>query len=186
MAIILEGFDNSGKSTLARKIRERYGFEVHHAGPAPKDEDHMRRCLNEQYELAKKPGVVLDRATAFSHAAYDDLVHDTTMIKHQAALINEPWCVVVYCRPPERTLMDFSSHQEKDWDTDEHLEFITKNAMYIIRRYDVIMHCVPHLFYDWTDDLLDIDTFVDNLAMTQRLTGFKEQLLRGLTFVPEY
>jgi hypothetical protein len=86
-------------------------------------------------------------------------------------LIVKPKFLVVYCRPPERTLMDFSTHKIKSYDTEQSLTNIVENQFTYIRRYDALMDSIPHVMFDWTSyrdyEMSDMDAFVRMLIDTQ-------------------
>jgi hypothetical protein len=75
--------------------------------------------------------------------------------------------MMVYCRPPDRILMDFSTHKLKSYDTEESIKKIVDNQHTYIERYDAIMAKIPHLTYDWTDDQMSKDMISDLLMATQ-------------------
>lgn len=144
--IVMEGADNSGKSTFGRSIALPY-FS---AGPAPKDARELRNCLSEQ--RARAPfACIQDRLTCISQQIYSDDPTSTLLQGELVALIDMEVVVVVYCRPPERTLMDLSTHRLKSYDTEENMEKIVLHQHEYIRKYDDLMSTIPHIIYDWTE-----------------------------------
>jgi adenylate kinase family enzyme len=164
--IAFEGPDNAGKSTLAKYVSEKYGLAYFTAGPAPKNEEELGLCLDEQYARSAYP-IVQDRLTCISHKIYHwdfeflDLEISRNMIRHSKRFM------MVYCRPPDRILMDFSTHKLKSYDTEESIKKIVDNQHTYIERYDAIMAKIPHLTYDWTDDQMSKDMISDLLMATQ-------------------
>lgn len=147
MAIILEGFDNSGKSTLAAS----FGLEVLHPGPRPKTLLEEMNCI--QHQLAKaSEALVMDRVTCISTPAYagNRLFHRVYR-RHALELASKPGCVIVYCRPPIDVILDFSTHKAKSYDTPNSEMTLRRKARSIVANYDAIMFHVPHLVYDYTD-----------------------------------
>lgn len=144
MAIILEGFDNSGKSTLASLI----SWPTSHPGPRPKDEVHESKCLAEQ-RLIVSTNVVMDRVTAISQMAYTG---DMTQIRKNYAMEMAKNSLLIYCRPPIEKITDFSNHEVKSYDDEKWIRYIQDNCVVIVERYDSIMSLLPHIVYDWTDE----------------------------------
>lgn len=145
MAIVIEGFDNSGKTTLAKSI----GLDVISAGPRPRTWRDVQRCMDEQQSAARLP-LVMDRVTCLSHPIYTNNP-DWRCSEALKEMLGTHHCVLIYCRPPLETILDFSKHQVKNYDDQRHLDWLQKNARDIIARYDSVMKKVPHLKYDWTD-----------------------------------
>lgn len=145
MAIILEGMDNSGKSTLAKK----FGLEVVHPGPAPRTYQDEQRCLDEQNQSARLP-IVMDRVTCISSQVYKGKVFDNRYMDYLRQMVETPHCIIVYCRPPDRVVLNMDLHEAKPYDTAEHLAKIKVNASSFLRAYDKIMQHVPHMLYDYT------------------------------------
>lgn len=145
MAIIVEGFDNSGKSTLAAS----FGFDVIHPGPRPKTLMEEASYMEAQAKQARLP-VVLDRVTCISTPCYSGKIEQ----RHHDALqelVKTQSCVIVYCRPPIEIIKDFSRHVVKGYDELKQLEWLLANAEEIVHRYDMLMATVPHMLYDYTN-----------------------------------
>lgn len=174
--IVLEGADNSGKTTLASRFS---GLPVYTAGPAPKDSESEDKCLIEQMNRAGKV-CVQDRLTCISQQVYADRMFDTKLGSYLVDMLKMPKVIVVYCRPPDRVLMDLSTHSIKSYDTEEHLKKILDNQHRFIERYDSLMSTIPHLLYDWTDPETNVDWVIDQLVKSQtgvdRWIAFRETL----------
>lgn len=152
MAIILEGFDNSGKSTLAK----HFGLEIVHPGPAPKTEAEEVGCLLAQEGLANKT-LVMDRVTCLSSQAYNRNKYFEPQLKSALQrMIVIPHCVIIYCRPNLNTILDFSKHEVKSYDDPVKIAWLQANVVPIVARYDTLMSTIPHLRYDWTNPDLSI------------------------------
>lgn len=144
--IVVEGADNSGKSIFGKA----FGMAYFSAGPAPKDAHELKQCLRDQRNRAMLP-CVQDRLTCISQQVYSDAPEACLLQRDLDELVNEPKVIVVYCRPPERTLMDLSTHIIKSYDTEENMEILTRRQHEYIRRYDALMASIPHVIYDWTE-----------------------------------
>jgi hypothetical protein len=56
--------------------------------------------------------------------------------------------------------MDFSTHRVKGYDTEESLRRLMDRQHEYIGRYDDLMSTVGHVKYDWTDEGLNKDGFI--------------------------
>ena len=144
MAIILEGFDNSGKSSLA----DRLGFPVLHAGGPPANDIELRACLDKQLSDCK-PGVTFDRVSCISDQVYGGKMFHEMHKWYLKRMLDQPATIVIYCRPPDEFLKDFSGHIRKSHDSDQHIEDIEANMALYIKRYDDLMITIPHVKYDY-------------------------------------
>lgn len=144
MAVILEGFDNSGKSTLAKK----FGLEIVHPGPAPKTWGEEQTCLETQLRAARLP-IVMDRVTCISSQVYKGPLFDKKYMEYLDQMVYTRHCVIIYCRPSIDVIMNMSNHDVKQYDTKEHLAKIQKNARHYVELYDKLFKSTPHLFYDY-------------------------------------
>lgn len=145
MAIILEGFDNSGKSTLAAS----FGLDVVHPGPRPSSLKEENSCLSIQRRRCRQP-IVMDRITAISTPCYTGNF-DSRYIEAVEAMLYTPQCVMIYCRPPLENIVDFSNHVIKSYDDDNKLTWLKANSHIIVARYDEYMRRFPHMVYDYTN-----------------------------------
>lgn len=161
MAIILEGFDGAGKSTLASKLR----FPVKHAGGPPKDEAALKACLVDQM-MDCGLRVVRDRVTCISHQVYGNAMFDPMLMKALHAMLDCKNTVLVYCRPPDDIALDFTRHTIVEHDTAEHVAMVRANAQTFLERYDELMSKVTHVRYDYTKDGDNI-SFIDGLIYSQ-------------------
>lgn len=146
MAIIVEGFDNSGKSTLAAS----FGLEIVHPGPRPKNQDEVNECLKLQV-LQARFITVMDRVTAISHPCYAMRDPNDQEILSLTRMLNTKHCVLIYCRPPIEVIKDFSRHICKSYDEVSKINWLQDNAEKIVAQYDRLMSMVPHMKYDYTN-----------------------------------
>lgn len=141
--IIVEGFDGSGKTTLADKIGALLKWPVLYTGGPTKDEADVLSCLLRSRQRMTKR-CVQDRITHVSEAAYSIHSHPN---KAARAIDNlrdiGPNVMFVYCRPPVDFLMqELSGHTRKEWDTDEHMAKVVANARQIVSVYDTLVATV--------------------------------------------
>lgn len=144
--VVVEGADNSGKTTFAKSL----GMAYFSAGAAPNDAKELKACLRDQRNRAGMH-CVQDRLTCISQQVYSDAPEACLLMRDLEEIVEIPQLIVVYCRPPERTLMDLSTHQQKSYDTEENMEKIARRQMEYVQRYDDLMERIPHVLYDWTE-----------------------------------
>lgn len=160
--IIVEGPDNSGKSTLIKWLKDNLQVkELKHGrhGPPSGAKDIVERTeiiLKEAISYTHKATVV-DRFSLIGESIYGpvlrgkDLWTEVPMdkIRLQKALITlDPF--FIYCRPDKSVIMDMKTHQVKDYDTEEHVLNIVKNQELIIDAYDNYFAMIkPHNFYKY-------------------------------------
>lgn len=156
--IIVEGMDNTGKTTLVNKLAEM-GLSKRLLGGPPKDKASLKIQLKDQFNLASHP-MVQDRATCISQQVYWDKMSDVVLNGYLHSMIREKHCLVIYCRPPEEVILNFATHERKEYDTDEHIKYVTDNAKRFVQSYDLLMSNIPHLVYDYTNPTLDLELVV--------------------------
>jgi len=177
MAIIVEGPDNSGKTTLCKLLSKELHMPVFHAGGPPASNDIALKLCREQMEFLSH-NVILDRVTPISRQVYENRFADPDLTDHLKRMLNAPMCTVIYCRPPNERLMDMKNHQIKDHDTPEHMAYVLENLHNFIELYDRLMSGIPHIEYDWTADI-NIPVFIKMIYKTQILPGFYRKVAIG-------
>ncbi len=145
MAIIVEGFDNSGKSTLAASL----GRRVVHPGPRPGPKEEYSYIENQMHMATQK--VIMDRITAISQPCYGDVGSWPFYRPYVIEMLNRFPCILIYCRPPTEVIKDFSKHELKSYDDEKKVKWLQDNADRIIANYDSVMSSIPHLKFDYTD-----------------------------------
>lgn len=151
--ILVEGPDNSGKTTLCARLHEEFDLGiVRRAGPAPKEEMEERvRAL-----MMSTATVIHDRCPVFSEPVYGSVLRGGSVFGSKnweyiwLLLWKNP--LIIYCRPPKETVFDFGDREQMDGVIDQ------KEAL--LGRYDELMNVVhsmmPNdenfLVYDWTDE----------------------------------
>lgn len=153
MIIVLEGPDNAGKTTLARKLRHQLtSVKYYHPGGKPDDSAHEAEFLNQQSAMFRSTiPHIIDRVTCISQQVYNpDPVLDH-LRQQMAAEMIEAGVVVIYCRPPNEVLMDTANFSWRAEETEEHRQKIITRAHEFIERYDKVMTGIPCISYDWRD-----------------------------------
>lgn len=104
MAIILEGPDNSGKSTLAAVIQEKIGWDIVHAGDACTPEDVQQRLLNDISTM--QTNVIMDRSCIISETVYSaalgrpQLFDGRSWFRKLQFLDSVGDTLIIFCLPP--------------------------------------------------------------------------------------
>lgn len=155
--IILEGPDNSGKSSLAAEL----GLTYRHPGPAPINDAALDECLATQLSIMRSP-IVHDRVTCISHQIYNPgWFLDPKLLLNLRQMIECEDVLFIYCRPPESHMMNFAHHKAKDYDTEEHIKKVIDNQHKYIAGYDELFDSIPHVVYDFTDQDMFRSNFIE-------------------------
>lgn len=161
--IIIEGMDNSGKSTLATKL----GLEVIHPGPAPSTYEIEQGFLESQLRDARLP-IVMDRVTCISQQVYQNKLFDQRYMDFLNRMLATPHCIVIYCRPPDKVILNLDTQEIKEYDTVESMAKLKANASNYIKSYDKLMSKIPHLLYNYT---CTNDSLIQLAISTQFILG---------------
>lgn len=152
--IVVEGFDASGKSTLAKRIADLLDWPILHTGGPTTDEVDVMTCLHRS-EQRMRMRVVQDRITHISESVYSHLEFPAKAARALDAIREIPSTTfVVYCKPPPEFLIDALTHEHEQhaWDTGDHLERLHRDARSMIAFYDTVMAMVrlrcPVYIYD--------------------------------------
>lgn len=165
MAIIIEGPDAAGKTTLGRMLRKQFGMELIVSAGAPTTDERLKEYCVMQVDALSNRNAVIDRVSPISHPIYNHPyvgVVDLTSYLH--VMLDHPKTIMVYCRPPTDALMRPEKHEWKDYDTEEHKQKVLNNQMTYIERYDDFFRRVPHLAYDYTDETSYLPQLISMLA----------------------
>lgn len=159
MIIVLEGPDNAGKSTLASMLAKDLGIEVVHPGGPPANiADALVRCGEQAmlFQLGESVSFIYDRVTCISDQIYRGTrTYNVAFGLFQQDLkseIENGNAILVYCRPPNYVVKDFSGHVTKAHETEEVVEHAKRNIDRIVFEYDELMHSMKPIVYDYTAD----------------------------------
>jgi len=159
--IVVEGPDNSGKTTLLKTISEAFRTEIHHSGGPPK---YDGETLDRTAEYLQMDYKLYDRFPAISDQVYSPLFRGVNYFNTKRGqqlfkdfLLKRP--LIVYCRPPDEVLMELENHKfHPENETQEHFQKVMANQAKIIETYDALMaqisnlNIAPMVQYDWTKD----------------------------------
>lgn len=173
MSIIIEGPDNSGKSTLANSIAKQLGIEVIHAGSAPKTMEECFERLHSEQRLWCTPEIVQDRSFFISNFIYSKCIPSRSVdfdVRLQSNLLRtyvENFATtVIFCDAPNELLLQDQLHIVKAYDTPEHLEEVKNSNLQIIKEYRTLNYAFSLQFPTLTVNVRqskDLDTLVGDL-----------------------
>lgn len=163
MKIVLEGFDMSGKSTLASQL----GLPVLRPRPIKKNHfsDRILDMQTQRMLLHSEHDLVFDRLTCISDLAYDVKASTYKQLVYQrelkCLLQSVQDIVIVYCIPSKQ--VDLSMHEFKGTDTKASIDNMIKNQDTIQFMYEEIMQQTPHIVYDF--HTMTVDDIKDEINM---------------------
>lgn len=150
--IVVEGMDNSGKTTLVQQISSRYNLPIQ-PSLGPPDAEKTLQILS-QFLLATDLKIY-DRLVAFSDTVYGAVlrkrvVTDPLQWTWIARVIKqEPF--IIYCRPPTEKVLDFGDREQ--------MTGVVNRARVLLHRYDQLFDDLEAFFglgvyikYDWTNE----------------------------------
>jgi len=140
MIIILEGPDNAGKSTLAKKLSADLGIDVVHPGGPPKNIiEVIARCEEQSavFSLSTEVDVIFDRVTCISDLIYRGRPeYDRIFEIFHRQLKTAKNVIVVYCRPSDERLKNFDDHVQQAHEDAAVVQYAKDNVNRIIDEYD--------------------------------------------------
>lgn len=148
MAIIIEGMDNSGKSTLGSAMGELLGLIVQESEGPPKSDDEIneRVDLYETYEDR-----LFVRHPVISNAIYGKFRPEGNPITPgRQALFYEANHVLIYCDAGTR---GFDGHVLKDHDTERHQQLLNERSLDLLTEYRLWAAQHAHFVYRIGDDM---------------------------------
>lgn len=146
MNIIIEGPDNSGKSTLVKTIASRTGMTIQ-AGEGP--EKYPGEIVERTRRYLKLQGRLFDRHPAISQNIYGRFREGATMIPDE--LLQEFYSqgnLIIFC-----SSVDVGAHELKDYDTPTHVKMVEDNKQAIEEAYRFWAGVRADIRYQVGDDL---------------------------------
>lgn len=180
--IIIEGPDNSGKSTLAKHLSTKFNLPIiHSGGPAKsKDEiflrtvdffdDHLNLCIRDRFPCISEPIYTMLREGEPHFSGEILAVFLKSLIQYNP--------LIILCMPPKEKALQ--GHQMGLFDTPEHYEAVNKNAEALYDSYIKFFmehEELPFITYDYTQahQLPDIEIMVLNkiAEMKHNIEGYR-------------
>jgi hypothetical protein len=166
MNVIVEGPDNSGKTTLVNYIAARLGLPIIKGEGPPND--HVEWAAR----FERDPGgyTLFDRHTAVSEPIYGGILRGVNYAEAYPHLINQFYAtprLFIYCRNETWDLNGHDATHERD--TPEHLEALAQHHPAICQAYDKWALERAHVVYRIGDDMA-ILTAIVRAHMTRHMT----------------
>lgn len=150
--IILEGVDNSGKSSLAAILEKELQIPVVHSTRPPEDPKAAYWAAMEQLGAQL---IIADRVTVISELIYGPALRGGSVLgKYHAPalyeLMNRDY-LIINCRPPTDVILDNKGREQ--------MEGVVENHLKLIQGYDRVMVDLKRfggckvLDYDWTKSI---------------------------------
>lgn len=140
MIVILEGADNSGKSTLAKRLSKDLGIDAVHPGGPPKNIiEVIARCEEQSavFGLSTEVDVIFDRVTCISDLIYRGRPeYDRIFEIFHRQLKTAKNVIIVYCRPSDERLKNFDDHIQQPHEDAAVVQHAKDNVDRIISEYD--------------------------------------------------
>ena len=157
MTIIIEGPDNSGKSTLGKKLAADLGYPYNHS-IRPKSTDSELQIYKHHTAQITPNLRVQDRCFAISDLVYGRVVRRTKSFSnlHQKMLLDIYYSrsLFIYCRPSDEAIMECNGREQ--------MRGVVDNFPRVIKEYDDIFTEVIRfakcnvIKYDWEKDRYSI------------------------------
>lgn len=156
MHIVLEGPDNSGKTTLGKAIKSMaFGDCTYwHAGGPPKSLLEEGDCIKQQIDMLMETHhqFVIDRVTTISQQVYNpDEQLDHIRQAQLFCMSGLRDVVFVYCRPSTDRLLRVEDITWREEESEEHRQKIIQGLHTFVERYDTVMQRIPCVVYDYDD-----------------------------------
>lgn len=135
--VIVEGMDNSGKSTLANYLGEKFDLKIiKRSGPPASSESFLLETLS---FLVLNPEAIFDRHPIISEGVYAPVLRGINVFETEGTTW-EFWMdrlqqcnpLIIYCRPPDEKILCFHPDLPQ-------MDGVEQNARRLIDRYDKLM-----------------------------------------------
>lgn len=148
MAIIIEGHDNSGKSTLARKMAEYLELIIQESEGPPLSDDEINARVD-KYELMQDRLFV--RHPVISNAIYGQFRPEGDPITPgRQMLFYDQLHIIIYCDQGDR---GYGGHELKEHDTEIHRQLLITKQEELLKAYRIWAAQHAHFIYRIGDDM---------------------------------
>lgn len=148
--IVIEGPDNSGKSTLGEYLSQQLQTPLRHS-EKPNPEWTALEALEHSCRQLRPQQAILDRIYVISEYIYGPICRGRSALAEQHAramldLYSRPY-LIIYCRPRMDTILRNGGREQ--------MEGVLDNHQKIVEAYDSLMEelarfsCCKILRYDW-------------------------------------
>lgn len=133
--IVVEGMDNTGKTTLVNKLAEEFDLKVVKSpGPVDQGLENSLKWMQETLEN-KDLQVIYDRYPLISERIYGPIIRKKDILAPywdklvRKFLLREP--LLIYCRPPIKDILNFGEREQ--------MEGVIERAEELAELYDEYM-----------------------------------------------
>ena len=150
MNIILEGIDNSGKTTLAQIIAKEIGYPIRSSEGPPKHAGEMEKRIERYLQM---DNTIFDRHPAISNPLYDE-AFQRTPDRFDGVLIDRLYAsrpLIIYCDPCDRQLRGYQSNPRTE--SAEHLANLDRNYDKLLSLYRAWAVTKANFLYRVGDDV---------------------------------
>ncbi len=161
--VIIEGCDNSGKSTLLAKLADGLKLMIVDNRKRPSGTSDISFFNTKMVELSKHFPLILDRHPVISEPVYGPICRGTSWPEpyYQERILGELRAIgvlIVYCRPKDSTILNFGEREQ--------MEGVIKNGVKLIQAYDrqikFVNQFLEVIHYDYeTHDYLSLQKLVE-------------------------
>jgi hypothetical protein len=146
--IVIEGMDNSGKSTLGEALAEYMNWLVQESEGPPRSSEEINERVDRYAVMADR---IFVRHPVPSNAIYGQVREEGDLVTPGRRIeFYEAKPLLVYCDAGERGL---DAHIIKAHDTDKHLDDITRNYRKLLDLYRLWAAQRAHFIYRIGDDM---------------------------------
>lgn len=147
MAIIIEGHDNSGKSTLAVKLAQYMEFKIQESEGPPQSDEEINERVDRYDELED---TVFVRHPVISNSIYGQFRPEGDPITEGRRIIfYERPHILIYCDAQR----GYEGHQIKDHDSPDHLKLLELHQSELLKAYRIWAAQHAHFVYRIGDDM---------------------------------
>jgi len=146
--LVIEGMDNSGKSTLAQAMADYTELVVQESEGPPRSDEEINERVDRYQEME---GRLFVRHPVISNAIYglfrpegNPITPGRTMLFYDA----RP--TLIYCDAGDR---GYEGHELKDHDTERHQKLLNENQQNLLREYRLWAGEYAHFVYRIGDDM---------------------------------
>lgn len=152
--IIVEGMDNTGKSTLIKRLAKALPKHRMIISPGPNQADQPQ-WIRTEIGIARTSATIYDRHPLISEEIYGPRIRGISHLTQHwphlwDMLVRDIYPTVIYCRPPRDEIIKTILEREQ-------MEGVVENARTLIDMYDrfiseKVMTTLPVYAYDFTND----------------------------------
>lgn len=143
MLIIVEGMDNTGKTTLANRLADDLKLVLVSNKKRPESFQDIKEYCTKICELAENRHVITDRWAPISEKIYGPICRDSHIYKdeNEEEFETQVHTFIIYCRPTIKTIKEFGNRSQ--------MEGVIEKADELIKAYDNIPFFLVDYMYNY-------------------------------------